>query len=261
MIARWRSRNVDLLVVGLAALLAVLVSLSSIDAVALRLPLTILLPTVLTGYAITAAVDASHRLTGLETVLYSIGLSLATAALTGLALNRTSEGLVRTQWAIGLAAIVVVAVAVAWLRRTSATDDPRTAAIDGPATGPRKATVLAALIAAIVTIGSLVFANLDARSVEDGVETTALFAVPTADGDNVRVGITHHGEEEGSFRVTLAGPRERPIEIGPVTVPAEGTWSEKVEAASAPDGLTARLLSGESGEVLRTATLAPSQGR
>jgi uncharacterized membrane protein len=112
-----RRQSIDLFVViviaGLSAMLALVMPANSIVRLICALPLVFFLP----GYAITAALLQMRSLGNVERLLFSLGLSVAMTALSGLLLNLTPWGLQSTTWAIMLAVIVVLTSAIAWLRR------------------------------------------------------------------------------------------------------------------------------------------------
>ena len=91
-------------------------------------PLVLVLP----GYALTAFCLPGRSPRGFSPLLWrglwTVGLSLAVAVLGGLVLNLTPAGLTRVSWAILLAGVTILALAVtAWLRTSSPrTGSPRT---------------------------------------------------------------------------------------------------------------------------------------
>lgn len=101
-----------MVIAGLSAVLAMVIPADSIVRLICALPLVLFLP----GYAITAALFPPRSLGVPERLLFSLGLSVVTTALAGLALNVTSWGLQTSTWAIALAVIVLLTSAIAWLR-------------------------------------------------------------------------------------------------------------------------------------------------
>jgi hypothetical protein len=81
--------------------------------VLLALPFALVLP----GYAIAAAIFPGQGLTGLERLLFMLGLSLTAIILSGLVLNLTPWGLQTTSWAVLLSIVTLVASLVAMQRR------------------------------------------------------------------------------------------------------------------------------------------------
>ena len=97
----------------LSGALAIMAPASSVVRAAFALPLVLILP----GYAITAALFPPRSLDTAERCLFSIGLSLAVAALLGLALHWTPWGLQASTWVIALSGTVLGASTIAWMRR------------------------------------------------------------------------------------------------------------------------------------------------
>ena len=102
-----------MVITGLSAILTIFMPATSIVRLLCALPLVFFLP----GYSITAALLAPRSLGGAERLLFSLGVSVAVTALSGLALNLTPWGLHTSTWAITLAVIVLVAGAITWLRQ------------------------------------------------------------------------------------------------------------------------------------------------
>ncbi len=102
-----------MVVAVLSAMLAVVLPAGSIVRLIFALPLVFFLP----GYAITAALLPLRSFGNAERLLFSLGVSVAATALGGLILNLTAWGLQTSTWAVALAMIVLLASAIAWLRR------------------------------------------------------------------------------------------------------------------------------------------------
>lgn len=163
--------------------------------IALGLPLALLLP----GYALSAATLPGSSLGPVERLLFSAGLSLALAALGGLALNLTPAGLGANSWALLLGGLTLAAAEVA-LRRTAA----------GPTTPPpappyRQIALLglAALLAA-VSLGMAVVG--EARP--GAASFTQLWLLPSTDarpetGRGVRLGIASREATSTDYLLTL----------------------------------------------------------
>lgn len=70
------------------------------------------------GYALTAALFPKQDRDMLERVVYSIGLSIALAIISGVALNTTVWGLQENVWALLLVSLTIGSSLIAWLRRS-----------------------------------------------------------------------------------------------------------------------------------------------
>src|SRR5215216_7668614 len=107
----------DLIVCSALAAVAMTQALLAPDVGAARallgLPLVLFAP----GYAIVAAAFPSSRLGRIERLLFSLGASLAAAALAGLLLHWTALGLRPAAWAVALGNLTLVACLVALIRR------------------------------------------------------------------------------------------------------------------------------------------------
>ena len=79
--------------------------------------LALLFVLALPGYAITAAIFPWKILTGLERLLFTVGLSLTATILCGLVLNLTPWGLQTTSWTVLLSIVTLVASLAAMQRR------------------------------------------------------------------------------------------------------------------------------------------------
>lgn len=86
----------------------------------LRVALALLFVLALPGYALSTVLFPRQDISGLERLLFSIGMSLGTAIIGGLVLNFTPWGLQVTSWTLLLALITLVASLAAILRRRKA---------------------------------------------------------------------------------------------------------------------------------------------
>jgi uncharacterized membrane protein len=109
---QFRNLLAVMVIAVLSAVLALVMPADSIVRMIFALPLVFFLP----GYAITAALLPMNSFRTTERLLFSLGLSVAATALSGLMLNLTDWGLQSKTWAITLAGIVLLAGAIAWLR-------------------------------------------------------------------------------------------------------------------------------------------------
>ncbi len=161
----------------------------------IALPLVLLLP----GYTLTEAIFAPGEMEGVGRLLFSVGLSLASAALTGLALNLTPWGLRAGAWAVALYLIVLGAGVVAQKRRL------RQPIVRGEArrlAGIRQMLLLGpALLLAMGAIAVAAFGALRVRP----PDFTELWILPAAQGEENRVRIGIHSRESAatSFRLQV----------------------------------------------------------
>jgi uncharacterized membrane protein len=157
---------------------------------------------VLPGYALTAAAFPKRSLGPAERLLCALGLSLALAALGGLALHWTRWGLRPAPWALLLGGITLTACAVAQHRRrqqAAPLDEPRRAS---PPTHPlpllRQSLLLS--LAAALALGALALNHGSALERRDA-GFTQLWLLPAAEEHGVRLGVTNL--EQGPLRYRL----------------------------------------------------------
>src|SRR4051812_23489394 len=96
-----------------AMMLALLTPEIGLARVLIGLPLVLFVP----GYALVAAAFPTDRLGNIERLLFSLGASLALAALAGLLLHWTALGLRPAAWAVALGNLTLIASLVTLIRR------------------------------------------------------------------------------------------------------------------------------------------------
>lgn len=233
-----RRRSYDLaLVVAVAAVAVILTALESSD-VALRVIPALVLVLVAPGYALREALFPRPDADGPERILLTLGLSVAAAALGGLALNLTPWGLRATPWAALLGGLTLAASAVAFARRRGQ-----------PAAGPARRAPrlrlrdgLMFVLAALLVVVALREAQTEAIR-RQSVGFTQLWVLPAGPADRaaVQLGVVSQEPALTRYRLRLEVDgrlvREwqsialRPSEQWEQTIalPA-GRGSEKVEA-------------------------------
>ena len=164
------------------------------------LPLVLFAP----GYAIVAAAFPAGRLGTIERLLFSLGASLAVAALVGLLLHWTALGLRPAAWAVALGNITLVAALIALARRW------RQPAAD---TRQRGAGVTLAQggqlgLAALLVAGALLIAR-DGAIQQRATGFTQLWVLPNSATqiDSVRLGVNNREPGAIGYRllVTASG--------------------------------------------------------
>ena len=173
-------------VLGIALVVLALLVPGGLGA-ALRLLIALPLVLVLPGYAVTAAVFPRRWLGVPETIVFSLGLSLALLALAGLALSLTPWGMGTIPWCIFLGIMALAAAGLA--RRDLLTVARRGRAI----TLPAARTVLPFAAAALIVLAALRIAIVgEAQQPQAGF--TQLWVLPASPGAGnataVRLGIT-----------------------------------------------------------------------
>jgi uncharacterized membrane protein len=196
------------------------------------LPLVLFAP----GYALVAAAFPAGRLGTIERLLFSMGASLALAALAGLLLHWTALGLRPAAWAMALGNLTLVASLIALIRRwRQPTVDtvPRVAGmtlIEGGLLG----------LAALLVASALLIAR-DGALQQRAAGFTQLWVLPdsAAQQDSVRLGVSNREPGDVGYRLlvtasgTIIGSWPR-ITLGP-----DEQWEATVALPTAqPAGAT-----------------------
>jgi len=164
------------------------------------LPLVLFVP----GYAIVAAAFPTDRLGTIERLLFSLGASLALAALAGLLLHWTALGLRPAAWAVALGNLTLVASLVALVRRRQKPASTRVRRIAGMTLVEGGLLGLAALL----VVGALLIAR-DGALQQRATGFTQLWVLPdsAAKDESVRLGVSNREPSDVGYRllVTASG--------------------------------------------------------
>jgi len=164
------------------------------------LPLVLFAP----GYAIVAAAFPAGRLGTIERLLFSLGASLAVAALVGLLLHWTALGLRPAAWAVALGNITLVAALIALARRW------RQPAADTRQRGAGVTLAQGGLLglAVLLVAGALLIAR-DGAIQQRATGFTQLWVLPNSATqiDSVRLGVNNREPGAIGYRllVTASG--------------------------------------------------------
>ena len=215
------------------------------------LPLVLFVP----GYALTAAAFPAGRLGTIERLLFSVGASLALAALAGLLLQWTALGLRPAAWVIALGNLTLVASLIALVRRW------RRPAVDSAQRVAGMTLVEGGLmgLAALLVACALLIAR-DGALQQRATGFTQLWVLPDSafQQDSVRLGVNNREPGEVGYRLlvtasgTIIGSWPR-ITLGPdeqweatVALPAAQPAAATVEAVlyrlDAPETAYRRVL-------------------
>jgi len=190
-------KSSDLIIVTALAFVAAVVNLAGVSSVTLRLPFAILLVFVLPGYAITAAIFGN--LPSLEQWLFTLGLSLVTAVLSGFVLDWTPQGLQAQTWAGWLALVTMVGSLVAFVRR------PATRL--APARLWAGLSIVDALLfgLAIVVVVETVILTGSVAAKNPSPDVVQLWMVPdnNANPQNVLVGVDNKTTSSATYRLQI----------------------------------------------------------
>jgi uncharacterized membrane protein len=178
-----------------------------------------LLVLVLPGYAMTWAVFAGRAWGVAERMLLSLGVSLALAVISGLALNWTPWGLQTASWTLFLGGVALAATGLGALRRNDAHDRRNVHAVRVH----RRDTALL-LLATLLVVGAYGIAAYGA-TLRPVAQFTQLWMVPTDDQPrSVRIGFRN---EEGSvlaYRLVLRSGVEVVQEWSDIRLASGDAW-------------------------------------
>jgi len=246
------SFHVDLLLCALVAFVAML--LVALDAnglvrVLIGIPLVLFLP----GYALISGFFPTQVIPAVERLLIAVGASIAISLLAGLVLAVVGVRLTPNSWTVTLAAVTLVGLIVAWLRRVHY-------GVAGPglgiATMPRISAffvLVAALLALNILAGSRV-----ASVAQSSLPPTQLWMVPVADKPGeAQLGV-RNGGDAGDYVLRLSS-RGQTVHEFDLTLAAGQVWATLVTlpADVASDAVVARLFQAGSDTELRFVVLEP----
>jgi hypothetical protein len=244
----------DLLIAGLAAVLAGIAGLGALDGLPilhalLTIPLVLFLP----GYALVSAVFPTLVVPSVERLLMSVGGSIAISVLVGLGLGISPFGLNAGSWAVVLVALTLGLLVVAWVRRARAGvvgARPRIASM------PLRAAVL--MVISVLIVADVVLGARLAATEAQAPVPVQLWLIPVSGAhEQARLGV-NSGADGGDFRIVLTTQGET-IHSFDVTLGPEQTWETVVlfpeEIRAQP--IVARLYEGSSLEESRFVTLQP----
>jgi uncharacterized membrane protein len=222
------------LMVPLAAVLSAVVLLGfPSSGNPLHVLLTLMLVFGFPGYATVLALIPRGQLSSAERLAYSLGASLAIAAIGGLALNWVPGGLRKESWAVLLTSVTVVASTIAFLRRNThpeAEIRPRRA-ISLPR---RQCLILSG--AALVGLAAYAIARVGALN-EPVPGLTQLWILPHSGGaspNTVDIGINsiESGRKTYTLELELDG---EPVRTWPsITLERNQVWQTSLTLPNAP---------------------------
>ena len=232
-----RARHLDLVVVAAIAVIGATVVLTSFGGgvlrVAVGLPLALMLP----GYALTAALFPGASVGLPERVTLTLGVSLATLVVVGVALNATPQGLTPVSWSLVLAAVTLAAALIAVRRRKRGTMPLRFSLLS---ISPE--TFSAFGLAALLVAAALVIAHAGALAPQ-GAGFTQLWMLPgTASAANVRIGVTNKESSTLGYLVELESGSQVQSSWKIELAPGESWQTTVAINPSRPGAATAALL-------------------
>jgi hypothetical protein len=201
----------DLRVTGALALVCAAVVVS-VPITAVRAIFAVPLCLVLPGYAITAAAFVEPRARGVQAMMLTLALSIATLVLGSLIVNFAPGGIRIASWTALLVLVVVAAVATAFVRRGPAVAPPRRRRL----MRFRPYEVILLLFAIVVASAALVLSRvpLPARNAIGFTQLSAL-SVGTPQAPVLHIAVASAEQHVTSYRLLLVNGSGRPTIVVP----------------------------------------------
>ena len=168
---------------------------------------SVLLVLVLLGSALSSALVPSPRLELVERVAFSLGLGLATLIVDGFIINASGEGMSRSNWAISLGVITIVAAGIGGYRdragHTQVDDGLPPGQASPSGTGLRWIAPAAAIVAAVgIVMAASVVATVGLQN-QPRPGFTELWLLPTTSTSEVTVGVTNREGADETYRLEI----------------------------------------------------------
>ena len=204
--------HLDLLVLVIVTVLAMAVSLGLPEASPVRVPFGVLLSLVLPGYGIALAAFPGRSFSRGERVLFTLGLSLAVAVLSGIALNWSPWQLSTEAFTVFLGGVILLSCAIALVRRVRMAPWEQVAdmaASEENFSQPLRFSLLQWLtfgLAAIIAVVAVASAAVEAKR-NPTSDVLQLWMVPVqAEGEpknTVRIGVRNFEYANTDYRLQL----------------------------------------------------------
>jgi hypothetical protein len=191
----------DLLLVAIASLASIGLMALPVDGLVkglLLVPAVLVLP----GYAISRAMFPFGRLPGEERLVYTFVLSVAAAALGGLAWQLAFD-LSRFSWASLLTAITLVSCGVAQARRARGGERPDPTRAEPRMPRPDVPTAIAVLAAVAIAVVAVAVAADGLREERAKAHFSSLWIVSHGAADGVEIGIWNHQGAPHRYRLRV----------------------------------------------------------
>jgi uncharacterized membrane protein len=199
--------TLPLLTAGGLAVIAIAVALTHFGGPALSAAVGVPLIVALPGYAVTAAILPERALGVAERIVFTLGLSLALSALSGLLLHVSSLRLDAVHWSLflGLTTLGAVAVALSRSRAAARGDSIRSDRISRLPSGIGISRGQGALIAmaAAITVAAVAMATHSAVNAPTPGFTQAWLDSTSPDAQSVTVGMRSSEHQTARFRVEM----------------------------------------------------------
>jgi len=210
-------------IVVLAALTMVSAVIDSHTSV-FRAVLGLSLALALSGFALQSAVLPGGRLDGIETLLLSLGLSLALTLLTGIALSRSPWGLTPHSWLLSLGTVSLCGALAALVRWTAHPSPPLAIRIP-PARALAQYTLALGLV-----VGALFVVRMGAQE-QRSARPAQLWILPVTTEDRsitrLRLGM-RNGQSAEEYRLVLRVEDRVLGEWSSIALSPGGTWETEI---------------------------------
>jgi uncharacterized membrane protein len=200
---------------------------------AFGLPLIFYLP----GYALAAALFPKGRLGLPETLVTSIGFSLAIAIMGGLALNLTYQGLVRSTWTTYLSCITLGGIAGGLIRRRNELPASKESKL-----GLHFVQVLTLGLSLVVIVCSVLIARESA--VQPAASFTQLWVRPIdpTNREIVEIGIQNYELKQMEYKLDILMNDQPASEVASIKLEPGENWVASIQLAAATIGDVQALL-------------------
>jgi uncharacterized membrane protein len=196
---------------------------------------SVLLVLVLLGTALSSALVPSPRLELVERVAFSLGIGLATLIVDGFIINASREGMSRSNWAISLGIVTIVAAGIGGIReRAASSQNDYCGSPDGPETegGATRSWVGAPGVAMLAAAGLVVAAFVVATA---GLQNqprpgfTELWLLPGSSASSLTVGLSNHELAGETYVLDLTADDVPLASWDPLRLARGETWTSFVE--------------------------------
>jgi uncharacterized membrane protein len=223
--------SLDLNVVFVLTCLAGLTLLLSINNLLLASMLGLPLIFVLPGYALTATLFPKGRLGLPETLVASIGFSLAIAILGGLAINLTPQGLARSTWTNYLSCVTMGGLAGGLIRRRN-----ELPALEESKLGLHFGQVFTLGLSLVIIVSAVLIAR------ESAGQPTASFTqfwvrpIDPANRAVVEIGIRNFESKQMEYRLDIRMNDQPVTEVASIRLDPGENWVRSIQLATVATG-------------------------
>jgi uncharacterized membrane protein len=223
-LATLKRPNFDLALVAAVTLVTMLLALTPINLGFVQVLCAVLLVCVLPGYAIMAAAFPNRPFT-VETLVFTLGISLSITVLGGLLLNYTVPGLTTVTWGVLLGSIILAACLVALVKRRQS--EAPAPIPDAPQFTRRSLIIFGASL--LVGVVALRFASAGAEA-HNMAQFTQLWMTPTQQQE-ANLGIRNHESTPVTYKLRVVVDNKVVQEWSSITLDPGGEWKTRLTMA------------------------------